>query len=567
MISGKFVTIPVISESRKQAVLEIQLTESTPPLDERTMRVVEAVVHSLALYLDNLDAEENKRLANLGAMAAAIVHDLRNPIGVIMNYAQMADDEDIGKETRTEYLQAVYLEAMRMSEMAQEVLTFSKGDIKLEINRIQANLFYEDVLAMLQPLFTEDGITLDYDFQYKGYLQFDINRIRRVIYNLANNAKDALLTHTVSPPCFRLEILTREEGLVIRAVDNGPGIPKQIQATLFEPFVTHGKNYGTGLGMAIVKKIINAHDGTVTFETGAETGTTFTIFIPMDLAALAAYRAAQEGRHERSEIRHILIVDDNPTDRRRYRSYLENLDFQIDEAANGRQAIQQLTAASGQQAPFDVIIIEKILPGMDGKEITTAIQKIPELSKTRRIMLTDEGKRGDLEQAEKLGFSAYLTKPVEKKQLLECLQLVLKAESTTPIITRYQLAAEKKKTIRILIADDNILNQKLILTHLKKAGYGGDVVSNGKEVLEALKKKDYSIVLLDVAMPVMDGVEAARRIRSSEGGTVNRNVPIVGITAYTQDEEIHRFIESGMNECVTKPIDRDRLIAAIEKHL
>ncbi len=433
--SNQTFIIPVISEKRKQAVLEIQLNEKIPIFDERAMNLINGVALSLSLYLDNLEAEEHFRLSNLGSMAAAIVHDLKNPIGVIMGYAQMAEDEEISTSTRNEYLQTIHQEAMRISEMAHEVLTFSKGDIELNIGKIKAKSFYEDLVKMLQALFVEHGISLEHELRYDGILKLDINRIRRVILNLATNAMDAMAQNAFGNNRFRLEIKNNTDGLLILAIDNGPGIPAQIRATLFEPFITHGKSHGTGLGMAIVKKIISEHGGTISFETKSNQGTTFTIFIPMNFKELAKDQSSQGQFDESIKVQDILISD------------------------------------------------------------------------------------------------------------------------------------EKKKQIRILIADDNILNQKLISTYLKKSGYSGDAVSNGKEALEALKNTDYDIVLMDLTMPEMDGFEATRQIRSPKSQVLNKDVPIIAITAHTQEEDIQDCLNAGMNNCVTKPIKCDILIESIERHI
>ncbi|MDM8516812.1 response regulator [Desulfobacterales bacterium HSG16] len=499
-------------------------------------------------------------------MAAAIVHDLKNPIGIIMGYAQMAEDEEISSSIRNEYLHTIYEEAMRMSEMAHEILTFSQRDVELNLSIIHTKSFYDDIIKLLNPLFSEEGMFFKHNFRFEGYLQFDINKIRRVILNLATNAKDAMLKNVSGNGSFSFEIDSNPKGIIIKAIDNGPGIPESIRATLFEPFVTHGKTSGTGLGMAIVKKIITAHGGTIAFETHINKGTNFTISIPMDFTRIAKQKADMKKLKKNLNTKRVLIVDDNPSDRWLYRSYLKDLNCYVVEASSGNIAFKLLAEAFEQKRPFDAVIIDKNMPGMNGEEIAKTIHQNKDLAEITRIMLTEEGKRGDLKQAQKLGFAAYLTKPIEKSQLTECLELALKLNKPEQIITRFHLSDERKKKVNILIADDNVLNQKMILAYLKKFGYSGDVVSNGKEVLEALQKVNYDIILMDVTMPEMDGFEATRHIRNQDTGVFDKNIPIIAITAHTREEDIKKCLNTGMNDCVLKPIKQDLLIETIKKH-
>jgi len=222
-------------------------------LNVSTEKKVFAVIE-INSYTGNLThREENNRLSGIGAMAASIVHDLKNPIGVIIGYADMASDDSHPSPERKEYLQIISDEATRMSAMAHEVLEFSRGELNLALIEVNARDYINDVSRTLSPLFTLKGMEYVSNIEYVDSILIDADRMRRVLLNLASNSKDAMLPNP-SGGLFTLSVRLVNNNIQFSATDNGPGIPEQIQATLFEPFVTHGKTHGTGLGMLLSKK-------------------------------------------------------------------------------------------------------------------------------------------------------------------------------------------------------------------------------------------------------------------------------------------------------------------------
>jgi CheY-like chemotaxis protein len=223
--------------------------------------------------------------------------------------------------------------------------------------------------------------------------------------------------------------------------------------------------------------------------------------------------------------------------------------------------------------PFHLVILDQIMPEMDGEALGRAIKAKPALKETPLVMLTSWGQRGDAARVKEIGFSAYLTKPVKHSQLFDCLVTVLgkKPESTKedgkpPLVTRHSLAEARRK-VRILLVEDNIVNQKLAMRLLEKMGYRSDAVSNGQEAVRALEMVPYDVVLMDVQMPEMDGYEATRVIRDPQSKVRNHEVPIIAMTANAMKGDRERCIEAGMDDYIAKPIEPQKLLEVIKTSL
>ena len=266
------------TRGHRHAVL--RFTECNPRnLDDKEKGFINGILHSLALVLNNIHAAEQQRLATIGQMASGIVHDLKNNITIIQGYAELAEDSTVDTETRTEYLQLISSEANQLADMAYEILDFSRGDLNLEKSAHDMQEYLDEVARSLQPMFDESGINFSCKSKLEGNIRIDGYRFRRVLSNIAANAHDALLAN--GGGTFVVEATRDDKGRpTLTLTDDGPGIPDEIRDSIFQPFVTHGKAHGTGLGMAVVKSIVDAHDGEIQFTSEAGKGTTFTIRLP-----------------------------------------------------------------------------------------------------------------------------------------------------------------------------------------------------------------------------------------------------------------------------------------------
>jgi signal transduction histidine kinase/DNA-binding response OmpR family regulator len=398
--------------------------------------------------------------------------------------------------------------------------------------------------------------------------------------------------------------------------DTGIGIPAEKQAELFEAFAqaessTTRRFGGTGLGLTISKQLVEMMGGRIWVESpfrcgmrsaecgresslgdggrppptklrralgswgdhptqpqgnvGHRTGGPGSVF--HFTVVLRRHEGEQKeplvggGREQGLRRARILSVDDNETNRRVLAGMLGRWGCRHEEVGNGEAALTKLREAVATGDPFGLAILDMCMPGMDGEELGRLVKSDGALAETRLVMLTSAGKRGDAARAEELGFAAYLTKPVKHSQLFDCLMTVLarggedqearKKETVTP----RSVAEDRRCGMRILLAEDNPVNQKVALRMLEKMGYATDVVCNGQEAIEALGREEYGVVLMDVQMPEMDGMEATRQIRNRGSGVNNHEVPIIAMTAHAMGGDREECLACGMDDYVSKPVD------------
>jgi CheY-like chemotaxis protein/HPt (histidine-containing phosphotransfer) domain-containing protein len=269
----------------------------------------------------------------------------------------------------------------------------------------------------------------------------------------------------------------------------------------------------------------------------------------------------------------VLIVDDNATSREILMTRLTSWGMRPSQVEDGPTALQRLHRAAAEDAPFRLAVLDMQMPGMDGEALGRAIKADPRISGTRMVMLTSLGARGDAKAFADLGFSGYLTKPVRHQELRGVLSLALgeAAAAARPIVTRHTareaLPDFSNRKARILLAEDNITNQQVALGILKKFGLTADAVANGREAVHALKMLPYDLVLMDVQMPEMDGLEATRHIRNPQSAIPNRNIPIIAMTAHAMQGDRDRCLEAGINDYVSKPVSPRALAETLEKWL
>jgi CheY-like chemotaxis protein len=269
-----------------------------------------------------------------------------------------------------------------------------------------------------------------------------------------------------------------------------------------------------------------------------------------------------------------LIVDDNATNRKILSHQLNSWDATSEEADSGTRALELMRSAAAKGAPYDIAILDLMMPGMDGFELARAIKSDSLISAVPLVLLTSYGQRGDCATAEEVGIAAYITKPVRQSQLFQCLTSVLSQSATEPTIAHKEAAILTKHTVAekkplshklILLAEDNTVNQKVAVRQLQKLGYRADAVANGQEVLEALGRIAYDLVLMDCQMPEMDGYEAAAEIRRREG--TSKHTLIVAMTAHALDGDRMKCIAAGMDDYLSKPVKPDELKRVLESLL
>jgi signal transduction histidine kinase/DNA-binding response OmpR family regulator len=505
---------------------------------------------------------------------AHMSHEIRTPMNAILGMADLALTTDDPDEQR-EYLKVIKASADSLLTILNDILDVSKMEAgKLELEAIPFKLRdnVENATTSLAVGAYEKGLELLCDIAAKvpEVVVGDPTRLRQVLVNLIANAIKFTQKGEVE---IRVEMESGDkEGACLHFAvrDTGIGIPPEKHQPIFEAFSQADKGTtrqygGTGLGLTIASRLVAMMGGRIWVESVVGLGSTFHFTVRLGTGK----RTPEESRGPWVSLTGLraLVVDQNAASRRILESLLNRWGLRVTSVQGAEAALSVLQEARRYGDVFRVALIAANLSGTDGFALAEQIRHNPEMEGVTLLMLTSAGQRGDAARCRQLGVKAYLTKPLRQEELLEAIQTALRGRGSETeaslLVTRHSLSGPSRK-LRILLAEDSRVNQQLATRLLERRGHRVVVAGDGREAILALEKQSFDLVLMDVEMPEMDGLEATAAIREKEKGS-GTHLPIVAMTAQAMAGDREQCLAAGMDDYVSKPIDKDDLYAKVEQ--
>jgi signal transduction histidine kinase/CheY-like chemotaxis protein len=576
VLAGAFCTM-LADIRRHTSELEEKVAVRTADLQQTNTRMAKEIQERL-----KAEAEVNRarELAEEATRAksdflANMSHEIRTPMNAIIGMAHLALKTDLTAK-QYDYLKKVDISAKSLLGIINDILDFSKieaGKLDMESMDFQLQDTLDNISTLVGIKTQEKGLELLFntDPSVPTALVGDPLRLGQILINLSNNAVKFTDSGEI---VVSTELVKKEEAQVtlkFSVRDSGIGMTDAQTAKLFQPFSqadssTTRKYGGTGLGLTISARLAEIMGGEIWVESEYGRGSTFSFTANFGLGKEKTKKRFKPSADLRDM--KVLVVDDNATSRSIFQEMLESFSFEVTLAASGQEGLTELEKASESQ-PFELVIMDWKMPGMDGIEASrriknhTGLRKIPPI-----VLVTAYGREEAIQQVEEIGLEGFLLKPVSPSMLFDAIMQALGKE-VQDVSLMGRKKEKKSKALeaihgaRVLLVEDNEINQQVALEILQGARLNVTVVDNGQKGVDAAKKKQYDAILMDIQMPVMDGYTASREIRNLKSKI--GNVPIIAMTAHAMAGDEQKSIEAGMNDHVTKPIDPDQLFATLQK--